>query len=247
MDITRAILYKPWSAHRRSARAGFLVAEEGGGNTVKIDAGIRLLMIGDSITDCGRVRPVGEAPAGLGGGYVNIVNALLCAVCPERAVRVINTGIGGNTVRDLVGRWQEDCLDLHPDWLSIMIGINDVWRRFDHPLKPERHVPVDEYERTLDDLVGRTLPSLKGLVLMTPYYIEPNTADPMRAMMDSYGAVVRKLAEKHGAVLVDTQAAFDDVLRHTYPGAIAGDRVHPNTVGHVILARAFLNAIGFPW
>jgi len=78
---------------------------------------------------------------------------------------------------------------------------------------------------------------------MTPYYIEPDCAEPMRARMDQYGAVAKRIAEKHGTLFVDTQAAFNAVLTHIYPGELAWDRVHPNLTGHNILARAFLKAI----
>jgi lysophospholipase L1-like esterase len=90
-------------------------------------------------------------------------------------------------VRDLAGRWQSDVLNLKPDWVSIMIGIHDVWRQFDAPLQTEWHVSLDEYSSVLEQLVRTTRPQLKGLVLMTPYFIEPNRADPMRVMMDMYG------------------------------------------------------------
>jgi MinD-like ATPase involved in chromosome partitioning or flagellar assembly len=73
------------------------------------------------------------------------------------------------------------------------------------------------------------LPSLKGLILATPYFIESNLADPMRVRMDAYGAVVKKLAAKHDAILVDTQAGFDRMLKHMHPMALAWDRVHPNS------------------
>jgi lysophospholipase L1-like esterase len=115
----------------------------------------KLVLIGDSITDCDRARPVAEAVSeALGNGYVSLINGLLNATCPEQGIRIVNMGVSGNTVRDLEARWQTDVLDLKPDWLSILIGINDVWRRFDSRLQPEWHVPLDEYEHTLEGLVG---------------------------------------------------------------------------------------------
>jgi lysophospholipase L1-like esterase len=208
----------------------------------------KLLMIGDSITDCGRARPVGEARKdGLGNGYVNIVNGIINSTSPDHPIRVMNTGTSGDTVRDLKARWQTDVLDLKPDWLSIKIGINDVWRHFSAPLLSEIHVPMEEYSSTLEELITRTRPSLKGLILMTPYFIESNRSDPLRIKMDQYGDVVRKLAAKYSAVLVDTQVAFDQALLKMHPMELAADRIHPQTTGHCILARAFLKAINYSW
>ena len=157
---------------------------------LRLQMGEKLVMIGDSITDVGRAKPIGEGRAddALGRGYVMMVDALLGAVYPERMIRVINMGVSGNTTRDLKARWQRDVLDLKPDWLSIMIGANDVWRQYDSPKQTESHVLIDEYERNLRELVSSTTPLVKGLILMTPYYIEPNRQDAMRATMDRYAA-----------------------------------------------------------
>jgi lysophospholipase L1-like esterase len=125
-----------------------------------------------------------------------------------------------------------------------MIGINDVWRQFDCPLQTEIHVGLKEYEAALNDLVIRTKPALKGLVLMTPFFIESNRGDAMRECMDAYGAVVKKAAKAHGAICVDTQAAFNAYLKHAHSASLAWDRVHPNVTGHMILARAFLKGVG---
>lgn len=208
----------------------------------------KLLMIGDSITDCDRARPIGEGLFdALGKGYVNIINSLLTAHYPAHHIRMVNMGISGNTVRELQGRWQSDVLELEPDWLSVCIGINDVWRHFHSPSQPEWYVPLDEYSQTLEKLLQVTRPSLTGLILMTPYFIEPNKTEPMRLMMDRYGAVVKQLADKYQAVVVDTQAAFDAVLADLHPMALAWDRVHPTPAGHMVLAQAFLKTIGYEW
>ena len=98
---------------------------------MKIKSRQTLLMTGDSITDCERIRPLGFMHGGLGNGYVSMVDTMLNAAYPAEPVRVLNTGIGGNRVINLADRWQEDVLAHEPDWVSIMIGINDVWRQFD--------------------------------------------------------------------------------------------------------------------
>lgn len=215
---------------------------------MKIQDGQRLVMIGDSITDVGRARPIGEGKGdALGRGYVSLVDAMLQATYPDRAIRITNMGISGNTVRHLKERWQTDVLDLNPDWLSVKIGINDVWRQFDSPSMPERSVYIEEYEDTYRELLEKTRSRLKGLVLMTPYFLEPNKEDPMRKMMDQYGEVVKKLAAEYDAILVDTQQAFDEYMKHVSPLALCADRVHPSLAGHAVIAKAFLNAIGFEW
>ncbi|MGE5675646.1 MAG: SGNH/GDSL hydrolase family protein [Mycobacterium leprae] len=208
----------------------------------------KLVIIGDSVTDCGRRQPVGEGLGdSMGNGYANLVNSFLTAVYPQLGIRVINMGTSGNTVRDLKARWQRDVLDLNPDWLSICIGINDVWLQYDQPLIPESHVYLPEYEATLTELVALTRPRLKGLILMTPYYMEPNRADQMRASIDQYGAAVKRIAAAHDCILVDTQAAFDAVFPYIYPATLGWDRVHPNAAGHAIMARAFLGGVRFEW
>ncbi len=215
---------------------------------MKLDPDCKLVMIGDSITDCGHaLQAVDGSPEALGNGYVSFVQDLLTACYPELRIQVVNSGLSGNTVRDLRQRWQADVIDLKPDWLSIFIGINDVWRHFDTPILPGWQVPIEEYQQTLDELLEQTKPLVEGVILMTPYYLEPNLTDPMRRMMDNFGLVVKQLAEKHHSLLVDTQAAFDRVMRYVSPLSLAVDRVHPGTAGHMVLARAFLQAIDFDW
>lgn len=213
---------------------------------MKIPPSTHLLLIGDSVTDCGRARPVGEgAPGALGHGYVADLDAWFRACQPPHPVRITNMGVGGDTVRDLAARWDADVLAHRPGWLAVMIGINDVWRHFD-PARRTEAVPPDEFRRTYEALLTRTRPQLQGLVLLTPFFIESDRSEPMRARMDAYGAIVAELAPRHGAMLVDTQAAFDRVLVRTPAAELAPDRVHPTPAGHQILARAFLEAAGFP-
>jgi lysophospholipase L1-like esterase len=248
-DVTRLLAGAPFALTALGARpAAAEPAATSRKGMLKIAAHSKLVMIGDSITDAGRARPGTDSTGGpLGRGYVALVDTLLGAVYPDQPVWVVNTGVSGNTVRDLLARWQADVLDLKPDWLSVMIGTNDVWRQFDSPRQPERAVPIDEYERTLGELLAQTRPSLKGLVLLTPFYLEPNRLEPMRAQMDRYGAVVKRVAAAQGALFVDTQAAYDEVLGAEYTANFSRDRVHPNDVGAMVLARAFVNAIGFDW
>jgi len=128
-----------------------------------------------------------------------------------------------------------------------MIGINDVWRQFDTPFIKEGHVYLEAYEETLRKLVTETKPLVEGLVLMTTYYIENNEQDKMRQTMDQYGKVVRKIAEENDCYFIDTQSAFNVVLKDLYPATLAWDRVHLSAVGHMMLVRALLKEMGFEW
>lgn len=214
---------------------------------MKIAPQSKIVFIGDSITDCERARPVGEGLFGaIGKSYVGLLEGFLTAIHPSHALRLVNMGTSGHTVLDLEKRWQTDVLDLKPDWVSIMIGVNDVWRQFDLPRQKEIHVSPEVYEKTLNALAQKTRPAVKGLVMLSPFYIESNPADAMRKRMDEYGAIVKKVAANNNAIFIDTQVAFNDVLQHMHANAIAWDRVHPNIVGHAIIARAFMNAIGVP-
>lgn len=212
------------------------------------DKGDKIVIIGDSISDFDRARPVGEGLFNAWGtSYVADFGALLNSVYPEMKLRVVNMGISGNNVRDLDKRWETDVMALKPDWVGVLIGINDVWRQFDSPLITESHVMPDEYARTYERLIRRTMEAAKGMILMTPYHMEPNRADPMRAQMEVYGDIVKSLAQKYGFPCVDLQAAWDALFRHMHSCNIAWDRIHPNQIGHMYIAHKLLDAVGFDW
>ncbi len=213
---------------------------------MKLQPRDKFVLIGDSVTDMGRARPAGQ---GLfnphGTGYPNVVQGLLTSVYPDYFINVVNMGVSGNTVRDLKARWETDVVALRPDWLSIMIGVNDVWRQFDTPQLPEHAVPPDEYRATLDELVAKTRPLVRGLVVMTPVYWELNTADAMSARVREYGAICREVAARNDVLFCDAQAYADRVLRHCHSCYIAWDRVHPNIPGANVLAHALLDTLEF--
>ena len=179
-----------------------------------------------------------------GRSSVACAGALLGCMYPELGLRVVNMGISGNQVRDLEARWQMDVIDRKPDWVSVLIGINDVWRQFDSPYIPETHVSPEQFEETYERLIKRTLPLVKGMILMTPYYMEPNRGDAMRARMDEYGTIVKKLAGKYGLTTVDLQAGWDELFQYMHSTNIAWDRVHPNQTGCMYIAKQFLKAVG---
>ena len=212
---------------------------------MKIEKNSKIVFMGDSITDGMRKKPIGEGlwDDDYGKCYVGLVRGMLSSGFPRQKIRVVNMGEGGNTVRDLKERWERDVWALEPDWVSIMIGVNDVWRQFDSPLFPEQHVYIEEFKSTLDELTEQSVKRLSGVLLMTPFFIEPRKDDPMRHMVDIYGAAVKETAKKYNTVLVDTQAVIDKITEDLPTAALAWDRVHPNMIGHMALAKAFVEAV----
>ena len=208
----------------------------------------RIVFAGDSVTDMGRAQPVGEGLFdNVGRSYVRIIENMLNTWYPEVKVRVTNAGLSGNTSRDLRERFQRDVIDLNPDWVSICIGVNDVWRQFDSPAIPDEQVTPEEFEANVESMILAVKHQVKGIFLMTPYYMETNSEDWMRKRMDAYGAICKKLAEKHNCILVDLQKMFDKYFQYRHSSYIAWDRVHPNLIGATIVAREFLSHCEFDY
>lgn len=206
----------------------------------------RVVFAGDSVTDMGSANPVGEGLFdNLGKSYVRIIENMLVAWYPELNIRITNSGISGNTSRDLAARFDRDVVDLNPQWVSICIGINDVWRQFDTPAIPEWTVTIEEYEKNLEEMILKIKEKVKGIFLCTPYYIEPNVEDAMRKRMDEYGSVCKKLAKKYGCELIDFQSLYNDFCKYKHSSIIAWDRVHPNQMGATLMAKEFLKHCDF--
>lgn len=208
----------------------------------------RIVFAGDSVTDMESEQPVGEGLFdNLGKSYVRIIENMLSTWYPEVFVRVTNSGISGNTSRDLLARFQRDVVDLKPDWLSICIGINDVWRQFDSPAMSDACVLPEEYESNMEKMIMLMKDSVKGIFILTPYYMEPNPDDWMRKRMDEYGAICKKLADKYNCIFVDLQEMFNQYFEFRHSCYIAWDRIHPNQIGATMIARAFLKHCDFDY
>lgn len=208
----------------------------------------RIVFAGDSVTDMDSANPVGEGLfESLGRSYVRIIENMLVAWYPELNIRITNAGISGNTSRDLLARFDRDVVSLDPDYVSICIGINDVWRQFDCPAIPDYAVMPEEYEENVEKMILAVKDRVKGVFLCSPYYIEPNREDMMRRRMDEYVGICRALAEKHGCVFVDFQRLYADFCRIRHSCCIAWDRVHPNQMGATLMAREFLKYCGFDY
>mgnify|MGYP002516275805 FL=1 len=210
--------------------------------------GDRIVFAGDSVTDMGSAQPIGEGLfENVGRSYVRIIENMLAAWYPELNIRVTNSGIGGNTSRNLLDRFERDVVLLNPDWVSICIGINDVWRQFDLPAMPDAAVLPSEYYANLEKMILAVKGNVKGIFLLSPYYMEPNREDKMRKRMDEYVKLCAELAEKHGCIFVDFQSLYERYLQIRHSSFIAWDRVHPNQIGATLMAKEFLSKCEFDY
>ena len=206
----------------------------------------RIVFAGDSVTDMGSTNPIGEGLfENVGRGYVRLVESFLSAYYPDILTRVTNAGISGNTSRDLLARFDRDVVSLNPDWVSVCIGINDVWRQFDCPAIPDGQVMPAEYRDNLEKIILKVKDNVKGIFILSPYYIESNHDDFMRKRMDEYVEISKELAEKHGCRFVDFQKVFENYCKIRHSAYLAWDRVHPNQVGSMLMAKAFLEQCDF--
>lgn len=221
-------------AAARNTRAAGLVAP-----------GNRILFQGDSITDAGRDRKTAaeaNRQAPLGDGYAWLAAAGLLVAHDGQGLQVWNRGVSGNKVFQLADRWQADCLDLQPDVLSVLIGVNDIW----HTKNGGYQGTAAIYERDYDALLARTraaLPAIK-LVVCEPFVLRCGAvADSWFPEFDDYRAAARRVADKHGATFVAFQTMFDRAVAYAPPEHWAKDGVHPSSAGAALMAEAWLAAV----
>lgn len=205
---------------------------------IKLKHNSRIVFIGDSITDAGRLlrqyKPFGY-------GYVHFAANQLLAKYPDFDIDIINTGISGNTIRDLKSRWERDCINHNPDIISILIGINDIWRF--HATRLDEAVFIDEYELTYKQLLIRAREKSNcQLVLMEPFMFCDDTDNPIFRDLQNFIASVHKLVEQFDAVLVPLQKFINETIEHVPPGKWSDDMVHPFIWAHCWITQRWLDA-----
>ena len=201
----------------------------------------RILFQGDSITDMARGRGTDPNHV-LGHSYVFLIAARYGAAFPKLELDFVNRGVGGSTVLDLEKRWQKDTLDLKPDLLSILIGVND-----------NKAVPVEQFEKTYGKLIANAKaanPNLK-VVLGEPFGLP---VGPRKASWKAWNdgltkrrEVVAKLAKAHGAALVKYQRAFDEAAKRAPAEYWIWDGVHPTYRGHQVMADEWVRTVREFW
>ncbi len=218
---------------------------EGGKKYSLFEKGDTVLFQGDSITDAGREKEkeLPNNPASFGHGYAFLAASVLLNALPEKQLAIYNRGISGNKVFQLADRWQKDCLDLKPNVLSILIGVNDYW----HKRNGKYDGTIEIYENDYRALLNRTKDALPGikLVICEPYYLLNTSAvdETWVEPMKQYQAVSKKLAGEFDALWVPYQKVYDEAIKHAPATYWSADGVHPAMPGAQLMAEAWLRAV----
>ena len=210
-----------------------------------ISKGDVILFQGDSITDAGRNKDktgvANDQPA-MGSGYAWLAGVELLVEQPKSDLKVFNRGISGNKVFQLAERWEADCLDLKPNVLSVLIGVNDIW----HTLNGNYQGTVEIYERDYRALLERTRKSLPKVkfVVCEPFVLRCGAvSDKWFPQFDRYRDAASRVAKAFRAIYVPFQSMFDEAVKYAPPAHWAGDGVHPTSAGASLMAHGWLRAV----
>ncbi len=206
-----------------------------------------VLFYGDSITDCGRNREIHEKNTGC--GYPTMVMGELGAKEPYQYT-FHNRGISGNRVVDLFARIKVDAINLKPDYMSVLVGVNDAW----HEYAVQNGVSAEKYELVYDLMLKELEEALPGIkfIILEPFVLPGEVTCNTESCPDRWeyldkevklrAAAAKRVAEKHGAVFVPLQEMFDKVNADAPMGYWLRDGVHPTAAGHTLIKEKWLEA-----
>lgn len=211
----------------------------------KLKSGSVILFQGDSITDARRNHKstVPNDAGALGNGYPFLLASDLLRDYADPELKVFNRGISGHKVPDLQARWQKDCIDIKPDVLSILVGVNDIW----HKLNGRYTGTVKDYEVGFRELLKQTQAKLPNtrIVVCEPFVLRCGSInDKWFPEFDERRAVATKLATELKLTFVPFQAMFDKATKNAPPAFWARDGVHPSLAGHALMARTWREVTG---
>ena len=200
----------------------------------------KILFQGDSITDWFRIK---DNDSILGSNYVNMVAGEIGLRYPNE-YEFINRGIGGNRSIDILARTQTDIISLKPDYLSMLVGVNDVWHaaKFGYDVNSERY---ELYFNTIIQDVKKNLPNTK-IMIMEPFILKGSVAMQKPNIfidgVNKLAQISRKIASNNNIVFVALQERFDKMLKYAPVEYWSSDGVHPNAPGHCIIKNAWIEA-----
>lgn len=196
-----------------------------------------ILFQGDSITDADRNR---EIATDLGKGYVNKINLLLSADGQNKNIEITNRGISGDRVIDLNKRWDKDCININPTVVSILIGINDCWRRYDNNDPTTADEFKKDYRYILNQVKERTDAKI---ILCEPFVLSiPEDRIQWREDLDPKIKAVWELSKEFDALYLPLDKIFKEASVSVAPILLAEDGVHPTPRGHNLIAKEWIKA-----
>lgn len=220
---------------------GTALAAESAADMPVFTKDMRILFQGDSITDGNRGRSQDPNHI-LGHGYAFIIAAKFGAAFPERNLTFINRGVSGNKVTDLAARWKADTLELKPDLLSVLIGVNDAGFITS---KKDPLMTAETYEQGYDQLLRDTqaaLPSVR-FVLGEPFLVPADSNSARWEEIKKMQAAVARLAQKYHAPVVHFQQMFDAACQRAPAKYWVWDSVHPTYSGHQLMADEWVRTV----
>ncbi|SDM90301.1 SGNH/GDSL hydrolase family protein [Sediminibacillus halophilus] len=197
----------------------------------------KIVFIGDSTTDTGRR----EDRQGIGYGYVRLLRDYLLTEFHDSSPEIINMGTNGNRITDLAARWKRDVIEQEPDFVSISIGINDVWRQLDQP-EMEQVYP-DRFHEIYRQLLDLLKSSAVIPILMEPTIIEEHPGSLGNQKLKPYVEITRQLAVQYDGFLVPTHQKFTAFLIGNHKERLTTDGVHMTSLGNMLMAKTWLQAV----
>ena len=198
---------------------------------------IRVMFTGDSITDCQRARPVGDGVGTLGNSYVGNLFCMTWAENPECRARFMNSATSGDTSRQLLARFDDEVLEYNPDYLFIMIGVNDAWRIAELPVNTEVHISSGETAANMEKMILKAREKGAEPIILSPFFMDLDKNEFMRYHVDEINALYKKLAEKYSVGYIDIQSVIDGWISKASSYILSSDRVHPKAIGVSLIAR----------
>lgn len=202
--------------------------------------GATVLFQGDSVTDCGRNRDCIDS---MGDGYANVFKTLYNILLPENNVKFVNKGVSGDRVRDILARYDEDVKAINPDFVSIMIGINDTWRGYDSDdfCSPERF--EQEYDLLLSKIKS-DFPDAKILII-EQFALTNHPERHWQEDLDPKREITRRMADKYADYFIPMYDILNNAADKDFTLAeLSGDGVHPAPAGHSYIASEILKVLG---
>lgn len=205
--------------------------------------GMTVLFQGDSVTDCGRDRSLSEGIESMGAGYPRIFKQIYDTLFPENKVKFVNKGVSGDKTCNLLERYDEDFKNIDPDFISIMIGINNTWRNFDSG----ENFTAEEFGKEYEELLTKIkadFPEAKILIIEQFAFTAHPERNTWQEDLDGKRNETRRLAEKYADWFIPMYDIMTEASKTEFDMYdLSADGVHPETLGHSLIATEIFKTL----